>query len=139
MDNYYLHGKLFYHLAELCIPIDEMVHVIREAHTSLVSGHFWVEKKLCHLQRFCFWPHMKTIVTHFVKGCVLCYVSMPSNRKLRLYTPLPILSQPWESVSMDFLGSFPMSRKGHDYFYVGMEVHNALAFQHLPLSTFSYK
>jgi len=118
MENYYLQGKLLYHLGKLCIHIDERLHVIREAHTSLVSGHFGVDKNLCHLQSFCFWPHMKNIVTRFVKGCVLCSISNPSNRKLGLYTPLPILSRPWETVSMDFVGGFPMSRKGHDYLYV---------------------
>ena len=61
---------------------------------------------------------MKNIVTHFVKGYVLCFVSKPANRKLGLHTPLPIPSRPWESVSMDFLGGFPMSRKFHDYLYV---------------------
>ena len=81
-------------------------------------GHFGIEKKLCHVQRFCFWPHMKNIVTRYVKGCVICYVSKPCNRKLGLYTPLPIPSRPWESVSMDFVGGLPLSRKIHDYLYV---------------------
>lgn len=106
VDNYHLQGKLLYHLGKLCIPIGERVHVIREAHTSLVFGRFGVEKTLFHVQRFCFWPHMKNIVTRYVKGCVMYYVSKPSNRKLGLYTPLPILSHPWESVSMDFVGFF---------------------------------
>ena len=83
-----------------------------------MSGHFGVEKTLCHVQRFFFWPHMKNILTHYVMGCLMCFVSKPSNRKLELYTPLPILSCPWESVSMDFVGGFPMSRKSHDYLYV---------------------
>ena len=113
-----MQGKLLYHLGKLCIPTGERVHVIWEAHTSLVSGHFGVEKTLCHVQRFCFWPHMKNIVTHYVKGCVMCSVSKPSNRKLELYTPLPILSRPWESVSMDFVGGLPLPRKSHDYLYV---------------------
>ena len=107
-----------YYLGKLCIPKGERVHVIREAHTSLVSGHFGVEKILCHVQIFCFWPHMKNIVTHYVKGCVMCSVSKHSNRKLGLYTPLLILNHPWESVSMDLVGGFPLSRKIHDYLYV---------------------
>lgn len=61
---------------------------------------------------------MKKIVTRFVNGCVLCSISKPSNKKLGLYTPFHILSQPWESVSMDFVGSFTMPRKNHDYLYV---------------------
>jgi len=83
-----------------------------------VSGHFGVEKTLCHVQRFCFWPHMKNIVTHYVKGCVMCSISNPSNRKLRLYTPLPIRSRPWESASMDFVVGLPLYIESHDYLYV---------------------
>ena len=97
------------------------MHVIREAHTSLVSGHFGVEKTLCHVQIFCFWPHMKNIVTHYVKGCVMCFVSKPFNGKLGLYTPLSIPICPWQSVSMDFVGGLPLSRKSHDYSYVVIE------------------
>ena len=48
----------------------------------------------------------------------MCSVSKPSNGKLGLYTPLLIPSCPWESVSMDFVGGLPLSRKSHDYLYV---------------------
>ena len=48
----------------------------------------------------------------------MCATSNPSNRKLGLYTQLPIPSRPWESVSMEFLGGLRMSRKKHDYLYV---------------------
>ena len=48
----------------------------------------------------------------------MCAKSKPSNRKLGLYTPLLVPSHPWESVSMDFVGGLPKSRKGHDYLYV---------------------
>lgn len=45
----------------------------------------------------------------------------PSNRKLGLYTPLPIPSRPWESISMDFVEGLPLSREGDDYVYVGVD------------------
>ena len=57
-------------------------------------------------------------VSRFIRGCSLCATSKPSNRKLGLYTPLLVPSRPWESVSMDFVGGLPLSRKQHDYLYV---------------------
>ena len=67
---------------------------------------------------------MIEIISKYIKGCVMCSTSKPSNRKLGLYTPLPVPSCPWESISMDFVGGFPMSRKGHDYLYVVVDRFN---------------
>ena len=64
---------------------------------------------------------MNDIASKYVKGRVMCATSQPSNKKLGLYTPLLVPSCPWESVSMDFVGGLPMSRKGHDYLYVVMD------------------
>jgi hypothetical protein len=111
-----VHEFFLYHLGKLCIPKDERVNVIREAHTSIVSGHFGVGKAIAQLQRCCYWTQMN--VSKYVKGCVMCATSKPSNIKLGLYTPLPVPCQPWESISMDFVGSLSMSRTGHDYLYV---------------------
>jgi hypothetical protein len=47
--DYHVHENLLYHLGNLCIPRDERVNVIREAHTSLISGHFGVGKTVAQL------------------------------------------------------------------------------------------
>eukprot|EP00253_Pinus_taeda_P010211 PITA_10211 len=94
--DYHLHDNLLYHLGKLCIPQGERVNIIGEAHTSLIAGHF--------------------------SGCSLCAISNPSNRKLGLYTPLPIPSRPWENSSMDFVGAVPLSKEGHDYLYVVVDM-----------------
>ena len=73
---------------------------------------------MAHLHRFCYWPQMKTIVTKYVKGCVMCSTCKPTNRKLGLYSPLHVPPHPWESVSMDFVGGLPMTKGGHDYLHV---------------------
>jgi hypothetical protein len=73
---------------------------------------------MAHFQRFCCWPQLKEIVTKYVNGCVVCSTCKPTNRKLGLYSPLPVPSYPWESISMNFVGGLPMSRMGHDYLYV---------------------
>ncbi|GJY15488.1 transposable element [Tanacetum coccineum] len=109
-------GKLLYKGSVLCVPkMVERVHWMREAHTSKVAGHFGVTKTLQNLQRYVFWPRMHQDVNNFIKGCVLCSTSKPANRKVGLYTPLPVPSRPWESISMDFLGGLPKTRKGNDY------------------------
>jgi hypothetical protein len=61
---------------------------------------------------------MKAIVTKYVKGFVMCSTCNPTNIKSGLYSPLPVPSHPWESISMDFVGGLPMTKGGHDYLYV---------------------
>ena len=73
---------------------------------------------MTNLQKYCYWSKMNESVSRYVRGCSLCAQSKPSNRKLGLYTPLPIPSRPWESISMDFVGVFPMSKRSHDCLYV---------------------
>ena len=61
---------------------------------------------------------MNETISRYIKGCTMCAINKPSNRKLVLYSPLPIPYFPWESVSMDFVGGLPNYRKSHDYLYV---------------------
>ena len=124
--DYYVKDQLLYHLGKLCIPQTERANIIREAHTSLISHHFGVSKTVAQLQRLCYWPRMHETVSRYIKGCTMCAKIKPNNRKLVLYTPPPILSHPWESVSMDFVGGLPKSRKGHDYLYVIVDRFNKM-------------
>lgn len=67
------------------IPQSERVHVIREAHTSLISRNFGVGKTVAQLQNFFYWPRMNDIVSKYIKGCVMCETNKPSNRKRHDY------------------------------------------------------
>ena len=110
-NDYHIHKKNLFHLGKLCIPQGERLSVMREAHSSLIVAHFGVRKIVEHLYRYCYWPRMIESVPRFIRGCSMCATSKPSNRKLGLYTPLPVPSRPWESVSMDFVGGLPMSSR----------------------------
>ena len=106
---YHMHKKLLFHLGKMCIPQGERLSVMGEAHSSLIVGHFGVSKKMAHLQRYCYWPHMIDSVSRFIGSCSMCATRNPSNRNLGLYMPLSVPSRPWESVSMDFVGGLTMS------------------------------
>ena len=82
--DYHLKDQLLYHCGKLCIPQTERVKIIREAHTSLISGHFGVSKTVAQLQRFYYWPKMSETVSRYLKGCAMCAKSKPANRKLGL-------------------------------------------------------
>jgi hypothetical protein len=49
---------------------------------------------------------------------MLCCTNKTSNMKQGLYHPLPIPTQTLEIISMDFVGGFPKTRKGHDYLFM---------------------
>ena len=124
--DYHVHNSFLYHFGKLCIPQGERNNIIREAHTSLIVGHFGVGKIIVNLQRYGYWPRMLDNVSRFIRGCSLCSKSKPSNTKLGLYTPLLVPSRRWESISMDFVGGLPLSRKGHDYLYVVVDRFNKM-------------
>jgi hypothetical protein len=116
--DYHVHEKILYNLGKLCIPQGERVNIIREVHSSLITGHFGVGKMMDNLQRHCYWPKINESVSRYVRGCSLCATSKSRNQKLGFYTPLPVPYRPWESISMEFVGGLPMSKKNHDYLYV---------------------
>lgn len=116
--DFHLHDGLLFHLGKLCIPNGERNNLIREAHTSRISGHFGVGKTLANLKRCCYWPRMQENVSKYIRGCVICSVTKPNNRKFGLYMPLTVPIRPWESVSMDFVGGLPISKRGHDYLFM---------------------
>ncbi|KAF8404286.1 hypothetical protein HHK36_009168 [Tetracentron sinense] len=95
VDGYHLEDDLLYKDGKLCVPKDSRLKLICEAHTSLLAGHFGVLKTVANLRS----------------------ISKPNNRKLGLYTPLPVPDRPWKSISMDFLGGIPPTRKGKRNLY----------------------
>ena len=48
-NDYHMHTNFLFHLGKMCIPQGERVSVMREAHSSLIVGHFWVSKIVAHL------------------------------------------------------------------------------------------
>ena len=108
--------------------------LIDHAHTTL--GHFGNQKTSEYLRRWFWWPRMGTETEKFCISCAKCQVSKPRNHlKAGLLHSLPISTEPWRSVAMDFLGPFPRV-DGMEYDYLWVIVCRCTSMVHLvPIRT----
>eukprot|EP00961_Rhodomonas_salina_P125654 1692827-Rhodomonas_salina.2 len=124
---YYKHNKLLYWVDRklqhhICVPKNERVNILHEFHDSKLAGHFGAAKVLHNLQRKFIWPNMKTQVELYTSSCDLCQKNKTWHQKPFGMPQLPIIAdEPWENVSMDFCGPFPLSKTKNDYILVVMD------------------
>ena len=57
--DYPLQNGLLYKLDKLCVPKFELLLLIREVHTSKVTGNFGVGKTVDNLQNYVYYPRCK--------------------------------------------------------------------------------
>ncbi|GBG62898.1 hypothetical protein CBR_g34270 [Chara braunii] len=97
----------------LCIPNSEEIRslILGECHDT--EGHFGWQKTLANLMRAYTWPGMKNDCVEYVRSCKVCQRNKSSTRApLGLLRPLPILDQPGDLVSIDFMDTQVKSRHG---------------------------
>ncbi|XP_019059089.1 PREDICTED: uncharacterized protein LOC104822532 [Tarenaya hassleriana] len=118
-------GKFFRHEGylfrenKLCVPNCSMRELlVREAHGGGLMGHFGITKTLSVLKEHFFWPHMKRDVEKICSGCITCKKAKSRLQPHGMYTPLPIPSEPWIDLSMDFVLELPRTRTGKDSIFV---------------------
>ena len=75
------------------------------------AGHPGVDRTFRRISEQFYWKDMRRDVKKYVEACLECQTTKYSTQKpARLLQPLPIPSQVWEDVSMDFVTSLPQSR-----------------------------
>src|SRR5260221_10491912 len=86
------------------------LHTICDHHDHPTAGHFGETKTtelICHNYH---WPGMRCMVGDYVRSCTSCmHTKATCHKPYSLLKQLPIPSQPWESISMDFIEQLPMS------------------------------
>ena len=90
-------------------------------------GHFGVPKTLAVLEEHFNWPHMKRDVERLCDRCVTCRQSKSRVQPHGLCTPLPIPSEPWTDISMDFVLGLPRSKRGRDSVFVVVDRFSKMA------------
>jgi Integrase zinc binding domain len=111
-------GLLYYTAGtvdRLVVPTSLRTDFLREAHDAVISGHLGMDKTLERLARVAYWPRLQQDVRLYVRTCDSCQRYKPSNLKpAGMLQPLPIPTQNWECISMDFITALPLTRSGHD-------------------------
>ncbi|XP_028764585.1 uncharacterized protein LOC114722675, partial [Neltuma alba] len=112
----------------LCVPQCSLRELlVREAHGGGLMGHFGVKKTLDVLHEHFFWPKMKRDVERICAKCITCKKAKSRVLPHGLYTPLPVPSEPWVDISMDFILGLPRSRKGMDSIFVVVDRFSKMA------------
>ena len=89
--------------------------ILYEFHDTPYSGHPGLAKTMDAVSRGFWWPGLFKDVKHYVHTCASCQRNKASNQKPGgLMQPLPVPSEPWDSVSMDFIVQLPETNDGFD-------------------------
>lgn len=114
--DYTLHDGFLFCGFRLCIPECSLrLKIIQELHN---EGHAGRDRTLELATRSYFWPKLRRHVERFVERCHVCQLSKGKAYNAGLYLPLPIPTQPWTDISMDFVLGLPRTQRGHDSIFV---------------------
>lgn len=94
--------------------------LVREARSGGLMGHFGIKKTLDILNEHFYWPKMKVDGDRVCSRCITCKKAKVLPQYL--YTPLPVPSEPWVDVSMDFVLGLSRTKKGRDSMFVGRDI-----------------
>lgn len=85
-------------------------HILQALHASALEGHSGIHATYHRVKTMFAWPQMKAAVTSFVQACQICQQAKTEHVKLPgLLQPLPVPTQAWQSVSLDFIEGLPNS------------------------------
>ncbi len=121
-------GLLWYKQNRLHVSEGKMRDtLLKECHDGPLAGHGGAKRTTTFLKKSYYWPNLKDSAEEYVKTCLTCQQNQTLNKKQAgLLQPLPIPEGPWESVSMDFMVSFPPS-KGFDAIMVVVDRFSKMA------------
>jgi hypothetical protein len=127
-NKYVLHDGLLYRANKLCVPASSVrLLLLHEAHGGGLMGHFGVKKIEDVLAAHIFWLKMRCDVERYVSRCMTCNKAKSRLNSHGLYMPLPVLSVPWEDISMNFVLGLSRTKRGRDSIFVVVDHFSKMA------------
>ncbi|MCH79841.1 retrotransposon protein, partial [Trifolium medium] len=110
--HYTVREGILYWKHRMVVPSKETLiqQVLYEFHTSPIGGHAGMTRTLARIKSQFYWPAMKKDIFDYVQNCMVCQQAKTTNTlPAGLLQPLPIPSQVWEDIAMDFISGLPLS------------------------------
>lgn len=109
-SDYVYHDGFMFKDSHICVlDCTLRLQMIKELHT---EGHVGRDKTLHLVSTTYFSPTLRRDLERFVDHCFTCQQVKGKASNAGLYMPLPIPTQPWTDVSINFVGH--KSRYKHD-------------------------
>ena len=87
-----------------------LLEIIRDAHDQPSCGHPGMNRTEELIKRYYYWPNMRLAIKRYIRNCHNCQRSKSSHTgRNGLLRPLPIPSQRWVDISIDFVVGLPDS------------------------------
>jgi transposase InsO family protein len=101
--------------SRLCVPRGKQHEVMADAHDTISeTAHAGYHKTYNKIAATYYWPRMSRDIKRYVTSCDICQKSKPRRHgPTGLLQPIPIPTQPFEVVTMDFIPELPES-SGYD-------------------------
>ncbi|KAI1512770.1 hypothetical protein Ptr86124_007790, partial [Pyrenophora tritici-repentis] len=115
-------GKLFIGNGRLVVPFSEKLRtrIIAHIHNSLPGGHGGRTTTYQQVSQWYYWQGMTNTIARFTNNCLTCKRSKVNRTaKHSLLHPLPVPTQYWDDISIDFITPLPKSTWcGHSYQHI---------------------
>jgi hypothetical protein len=110
-DNGLIYFEDWHGNNRLCVPKSLRASVMGEVHNTLTeSAHGGYHRCYNRLAATYYWPSMSRELKRYVSTCNICQKSKPRRHApTGLLQPIPIPTQPFEVISMDFVPELPES------------------------------
>ncbi|GMF45466.1 unnamed protein product [Phytophthora fragariaefolia] len=122
IDRYHLDDDLLcftidcFDAPRVVVPNDDDLRacIIHEFHDSPMGAHLGREKTFAAVSRDFYWPRTYKWIRKWVRTCDTCQRVKPSKSSQAPLHPLPIATEAWRSVSMDFVFGLPPDTDGRN-------------------------
>ncbi|KAL4587543.1 hypothetical protein LXL04_000414 [Taraxacum kok-saghyz] len=103
---------LLYSSDKMFIPNNSSIRqqLLLEYHSSTLGGHSGVAATIRRLSSTFRWPKLKEEIRSFIRHCKVCQeTKYPTHKPYGLLQPIPVPTQVWADIFMDFITYLPSS------------------------------